>query len=100
MPSPGTIEHYHPPGGPGVRVDTHVYQGYTVPPYYDSMIGKLIVHGENRDLALRRMSIALSEIVIDGINTNIPLHQKLVTNAAFMAGGTDIHYLEDKLGLK
>jgi len=100
MPSPGTIEHYHPPGGPGVRVDTHVYQGYTVPPHYDSMIGKLIVHGENRDLALRRMSIALSEIVIDGINTNIPLHQKLVTNAAFMAGGIDIHYLEDKLGLK
>ncbi len=100
MPSPGTITHYHPPGGPGVRVDTHVYQGYKVPPYYDSMIGKLIVHGENRDLALRRMSIALSEIIIDGIKTNIPLHQKLVTNAAFMAGGTDIHYLEDKLGLK
>ena len=100
MPSPGTIEHYHPPGGPGVRVDTHVYQGYKVPPHYDSMIGKLIVHGENRDLALRRMSIALSEIIIDGIKTNIPLHQKLVTNAAFMAGGTEIHYLEDELGLK
>ncbi len=100
MPSPGTIEHYHPPGGPGVRVDTHVYQGYKVPPHYDSMIGKLIVHGETRDLALRRMSIALSEIIIDGIKTNIPLHQKLVTNAAFMAGGTDIHYLEDELGLK
>jgi acetyl-CoA carboxylase biotin carboxylase subunit len=100
MPSPGTIEHYHPPGGPGVRVDTHVYQGYKVPPYYDSMIGKLIVHSEDRNLALRRMSTALSEIVIDGIKTNIPLHQKLVTNAAFMAGGTDIHYLEDELGLK
>ena len=100
MPSPGTITHYHPPGGPGVRVDTHVYQGYKVPPHYDSMIGKLIVHGETRELALRRMSIALSEIIIDGIKTNIPLHQKLVTNAAFMAGGTDIHYLEDKLGLK
>ena len=100
MPSPGTITHYHPPGGPGVRVDTHVYQGYKVPPHYDSMIGKLIVHGENRDLALRRMSTALSEIIIDGIKTNIPLHQKLVTNAAFMTGGTDIHYLEDKLGLK
>ena len=100
MPSPGTITHYHPPGGPGVRVDTHVYQGYKVPPHYDSMIGKLIVHGENRDLALRRMSIALSEIIIDGIKTNIPLHQKLVTNAAFIVGGTDIHYLEDKLGLK
>ena len=100
MPSPGTIEHYHPPGGPGVRVDTHVYQGYKVPPYYDSMIGKLIVHSEDRNLALKRMSMALSEIVIDGIKTNIPLHQKLVTNAAFMAGGTDIHYLEDELGLK
>jgi len=100
MPSPGTIEHYHPPGGPGVRVDTHVYQGYKVPPHYDSMIGKLIVHSENRNLALRRMSMALSEIIIDGIKTNIPLHQKLVTNAAFMAGGTDIHYLEDELGLK
>lgn len=100
MPSPGTIEHYHPPGGPGVRVDTHVYQGYKVPPHYDSMIGKLIVHGDDRASALRRMSMALSEIVIDGIKTNIPLHQKLVTNAAFMAGGTDIHYLEDELGLK
>ncbi len=100
MPSPGTIEHYHPPGGPGVRVDTHVYQGYKVPPHYDSMIGKLIVHSEDRNLALRRMSMALSEIIIDGIKTNIPLHQKLVTNAAFMAGGTDIHYLEDELGLK
>jgi acetyl-CoA carboxylase biotin carboxylase subunit len=100
MPSPGTIEHYHPPGGPGVRVDTHVYQGYKVQPHYDSMIGKLIVHGDDRNLALRRMSMALSEIIIDGIKTNIPLHQKLVTNAAFMAGGTDIHYLEDELGLK
>jgi len=100
MPSPGTIEHYHPPGGPGVRVDTHVYQGYKVPPHYDSMIGKLIVHSENRNLALRRMSMALTEIIIDGIKTNIPLHQKLITNAAFMAGGTDIHYLEDELGLK
>ena len=100
MPSPGTIEHYHPPGGPGVRVDTHVYQGYKVPPHYDSMIGKLIVHSEDRNLAIRRMSMALSEIVIDGIKTNIPLHQKLVTNAAFVAGGTDIHYLEDELGLK
>jgi len=100
MPSPGTIEHYHPPGGPGVRVDTHVYQGYKVPPHYDSMIGKLIVHSEDRNLAIRRMSMALSEIVIDGIKTNIPLHQKLITNAAFIAGGTDIHYLEDELGLK
>lgn len=100
MPSPGVIEHYHPPGGFGVRVDTHIYGGYKVPPYYDSMIGKLIVHGDNRQLALARMSMALSEIVIEGIRTNIPLHQRIIDDAAFMNGGTDIHYLENKLGLK
>ena len=100
LPSPGTIEHYHPPGGFGIRVDTHVYQGYKVPPYYDSMIGKLIAHGETRELALSRLSMALSEIVIDGIKTNIPLHQNLVQDTAFVAGGTDIHYLENKLGIK
>lgn len=100
MPSPGTIEHFHCPGGPGIRVDTHVYEGYKVPPHYDSMIGKLIAHGETRELALARMKTALTEIVIDGIRTNIPLHQKLVDDAAFMAGGTDIHYLENKLGMK
>ena len=100
LPSPGTIEHYHPPGGPGIRVDTHVYQGYKVPPYYDSMIGKLIAHAETRELALSRLSMALSEIVIDGISTNIPLHQKLVQDPAFASGGIDIHYLENKLGLK
>ena len=100
MPSPGTIEHYHPPGGFGIRVDTHVYQGYKVPPHYDSMIGKLIAHAETRELALTRLSMALSEIVIDGIKTNIPLHQELVQDTAFMAGGTDIHYLESKLGIK
>ncbi len=100
MPSPGTIEHYHPPGGFGIRVDTHVYQGYKVPPHYDSMIGKLIAHGETRELALARLSMALSEIVIDGIKTNIPLHQRLVKDTMFMAGGTDIHYLEAKLGIK
>ncbi|MCG8378225.1 MAG: acetyl-CoA carboxylase biotin carboxylase subunit [Proteobacteria bacterium] len=100
LPSPGTIEHYHPPGGPGIRVDTHVYQGYKVPPYYDSMIGKLIAHAETRELALSRLSMALSEIVIDGISTNIPLHQKLVQDPAFVSGGIDIHYLENKLGLK
>jgi len=99
-PSPGKIELYHPPGGFGVRVDTHVYSGYKVPPYYDSMIGKLIVHSDNRDLALSRMSMALSEIVIEGIDTNIPLHQKLIDESAFINGGTDIHYLEKKLGLK
>jgi acetyl-CoA carboxylase biotin carboxylase subunit len=100
MPSPGVIEHYHPPGGLGVRVDTHIYGGYKVPPFYDSMIGKLIVHGDTRELAIARMSMALSEIVIEGIKTNIPLHQKIIDDAAFMAGGTDIHYLENKLGLK
>ncbi len=100
LPSPGTIEHYHPPGGPGVRVDTHVYQGYKVPPFYDSMIGKLIAHAETRELALARLNNALHEIVIDGIKTNIPLHQQLVSDAAFSSGGTDIHYLENKLGLK
>jgi acetyl-CoA carboxylase biotin carboxylase subunit len=100
MPSPGVIEHYHPPGGFGVRVDTHIYGGYKVPPYYDSMIGKLIVHGNTRELAIARMSMALSEIVIEGIKTNIPLHQKIIDDAAFKAGGTDIHYLENKLGLK
>ena len=100
LPSPGTIEHYHPPGGFGIRVDTHVYQGYKVPPYYDSMIGKLIAHAETRELALSRLSMALSEIVIDGIKTNIPLHQNLVQDTAFAAGGTDIHYLENKFGIK
>jgi len=100
MPSPGMIDHYHPPGGPGVRVDTHIYHGYKVPPHYDSMIGKLIVHGENRKLALARMTTALSEIVIEGIKTNLPLHQKLIGDSAFRNGGTDIHYLEEKLGIK
>jgi len=99
MPSPGVIEHYHPPGGFGIRVDTHVYQGYKVPPHYDSMIGKLIAHAETREIALTRLSMALSEIVIDGIKTNIPLHQDLIKDTAFEAGGTDIHYLEGKLGL-
>ena len=97
-PCPGTIEHYHAPGGPGIRMDTHIYEGYTIPPHYDSMIGKLIAHAETRELALARMSMALSEIVIDGIKTNIPLHQRLMDDAAFIAGGTDIHYLEKKLG--
>jgi len=97
MPSPGTIKQYHAPGGPGVRVDSHLYNGYTVPPHYDSMIGKLIVHGETRETALARMCGALSEVVIDGIKTNIPLHREIVQDSAFRAGGTDIHYLEEKL---
>ena len=99
LPSPGTITQYHAPGGPGIRVDTHIYNGYTVPPYYDSMIAKLIAHGEDRATALARMRGALAEIVIDGINTNIPLHRDICSDCAFIEGGTDIHYLEKKLGL-
>ncbi|MGB0713135.1 MAG: acetyl-CoA carboxylase biotin carboxylase subunit, partial [Gammaproteobacteria bacterium] len=99
MPSPGTIKEFHAPGGPGVRVDTHIYAGYHVPPLYDSMIGKLIVHGDTRDIALRRMYGALTEIHVEGIKTNTPLHMNLVTDSNFMNGGTDIHYLEKKLGL-
>ena len=99
MPSPGTITQYHAPGGPGIRVDSHIYNGYRVPPNYDSMIGKIIAHGEDRATALARMRGALSEVVIDGIRTNIPLHQDICSDAAFMEGGTDIHYLEKKLGL-
>ncbi len=99
MPSPGMINNFHPPGGPGVRVDTHIYNGYAVPPYYDSMIGKLITHGNNRDIAMARMRGALSEIVIDGINTNITLHQRLCNDTGFAAGGVNIHYLEKLLGI-
>jgi acetyl-CoA carboxylase biotin carboxylase subunit len=98
LPSPGTITQYHAPGGPGIRVDTHIYNGYTVPPYYDSMIAKLIAHGEDRATALARMRGALAEIVIDGIKTNIPLHRDICSDCAFIEGGTDIHYLEKKLG--
>ncbi|MFV2060224.1 MAG: acetyl-CoA carboxylase biotin carboxylase subunit [Gammaproteobacteria bacterium] len=94
MPSPGTITTYHPPGGPGIRVDTHIYSGYRIPPYYDSMIGKLIAFGNNRQSALNRMSNALSEMVIDGIHTNIALQQRLIKDTAFQSGGTNIHYLE------
>ncbi len=100
VPSPGPIRQYHAPGGPGIRVDSHIYSSYNVPPYYDSMIGKLIAHGDTRASALARMRTALSEIVIEGINTNIALHQEIMNDAAFLAGGTDIHYLEKKLGLK
>lgn len=97
MPSPGTITAYHTPGGPGIRVDSHIYDGYTVPPYYDSMIGKIITYGDSRQAAMARMRIALSELVIEGIKTNIALHQELMRDAAFEAGGTNIHYLEKKL---
>jgi acetyl-CoA carboxylase biotin carboxylase subunit len=99
MPSPGLVTLWHSPGGPGVRIDSHVYSGYKVPPYYDSMIGKLIAHGHDRDAAFARIRNALTEIVIEGIKTNVPLHQEIFQHAAFQAGGTDIHYLEKRLGL-
>ena len=98
-PSPGTISLFHPPGGPGIRLDSHIYTGYQVPPYYDSMIGKLIAYGETRAFAIARTGTALEEIVIDGIETNIPLHRELCRDAAFLAGGADIGYLERKLGI-
>jgi acetyl-CoA carboxylase biotin carboxylase subunit len=99
IPSPGRITAYHPAGGPGVRIDSHIYAGYTVPPFYDSMIAKLIAYGETREVAMARMRIALSEMVVDGIKTNIPLHQELMNDHAFIAGGVNIHYLHKKLGL-
>jgi len=98
-PSPGLITVLHLPGGPGIRVDTHIYQGYRVPQYYDSMIGKLIAHGCDRETAIARMSTALREIVVEGIKTNVPLHQDIMTDAGFLGGGMNIHYLEKKLGL-
>jgi acetyl-CoA carboxylase biotin carboxylase subunit len=98
LPSPGTITHYHTPGGPGVRVDSHIYTGYSVPPHYDSLIGKVIVHGDDRPTAIARMRGALSEMIIEGIKSNLPLQMDIITDAAFQAGGTDIHYLEKKLG--
>lgn len=94
LPCPGKIELFHAPGGPKVRVDSHIYSGYKVPPYYDSMIGKIVVSGENRNIAIIRMQNALNEIEIDGIKTNIPLHQKILKNEAFLKGGTNIHHLE------
>ena len=99
MPSPGLITLAHLAAGPGIRVDSHIYSGYTVPPFYDSMIGKVIAHGHDRDAAFARMRNALTEIVIEGIKTNVPLHQEIFQHAAFQKGGTDIHYLEKRLGL-
>jgi len=99
MPSPGLVTLWHPPGGPGIRIESHVYSGYKVPPYYDSMIGKVIAHGTDRDTAIARMRSALAEFVIEGIKTNLPLHQEIFQHGAFQAGGTDIHYLEKRLGL-
>ncbi len=100
VPSPGPIRLWHAPGGPGIRVDSHIYSGYNVPPFYDSLIGKIIAHGENRDAALARMKNALAETVVEGIKTNIPLHQEIFNHAAFRTGSLDIHYLERRLGLK
>jgi acetyl-CoA carboxylase biotin carboxylase subunit len=97
MPSPGKVEVWHQPGGPGIRVDSHLYSGYAVPPYYDSLVAKVITHGDTRESAIARMRIALTEMVVDGIKTNIPLHQDICQDAAFLLGGTDIHYLEKKL---
>lgn len=99
VPSPGKINRFHMPGGPGVRVDTHAFGGYTVPPHYDSMIGKLITYGDTREQAIARMRIALSEMYVEGIHTNIELHSELMADAAFHIGGTSIHYLEQKLGI-
>ncbi len=97
LPSPGTITGFYPPGGPGVRVDTHIYGGYRVPANYDSMIGKLIVHGPDRDTAIARMRVALSEMVVDGIKTNVALQQRIMRDKGFQAGGQNIHYLEKRL---
>jgi len=97
IPSPGLVKQYHPPGGPGIRIDSHLYSGYTVPPYYDSMIGKVIAFGDDRDTAIARMRTALTEFVIEGIRTNIPLQLDIMHDAAFRQGGANIHYLEEKL---
>jgi acetyl-CoA carboxylase biotin carboxylase subunit len=99
-PSPGRITAWHAPGGPGVRVDSHAYAGYFVPPHYDSMIGKVICYGDTREQALARMRIALSEMVVEGIQTNIPLHRELLNDEKFMVGGTSIHYLEQRLAAR
>lgn len=99
LPQPGVINAYHAPGGNGVRVDSHIYNGYRVPPNYDSLIGKIITYGRDRDSALSRMRNALDEMMIDGIKTNIQLHQDLVLDPEFKKGGVNIHYLEKKLGL-
>jgi acetyl-CoA carboxylase biotin carboxylase subunit len=100
MPSPGPVRLWHAPGGPGVRVDSHLYSGYSVPPNYDSLIAKLISHGDTRDTAIARMRNALAEMVVEGIKTNAALHQEILAHAAFQQGGLDIHYLERRLGLK
>ncbi len=97
VPSPGRVTAWHMPGGPGVRVDSHVYSGYFVPPNYDSMVGKLLTHGATREQAIARMRIALSEMIVEGIKTNTPLHRELMDDAAFVKGGFSIHYLEQRM---
>ncbi len=97
MPSPGTIDGFHTPGGPGIRVDSHIYDGYRVPPNYDSMIAKVIAHGHDRETAIARMRVALEEMVLGGIKSNIPLHQWLLEDRGFRKGGFNIHYLEKRL---
>ncbi len=97
VPSPGRVTAWHLPGGPGIRIDTHVFSGYTVPPYYDSMIGKIIAHGDTREQAIARMRVALSELAVEGIKTNTKLHRELLADERFFQGGTSIHYLEEKL---
>ena len=96
LPQPGKVTHFHSPGGPGVRMDTHLYTGYTVPPNYDSMIGKVVAHARDRTVALRRMNRALTELVVEGIRTNVPLHQELLEDPQFQAGGVNIHFLENR----
>jgi acetyl-CoA carboxylase biotin carboxylase subunit len=97
LPSPGTVKRFHAAGGPGVRMDTHIYDGYRIPPNYDSMIGKLIVHGRDRDTAIARMRIALGELVIEGVKTNVPLQQRILADSGFQQGGQNIHYLEKRI---
>jgi acetyl-CoA carboxylase, biotin carboxylase subunit len=97
IPSPGLVKTFHAPGGPGVRMDTHIYDGYKIPPNYDSMIGKLIVHAPDRHTAIQRMRVALSELVVDGVKTNIPLQQRNMLDQIFQLGGFNIHYLERRL---
>ena len=96
-PSPGRITSWHPPGGPGIRVDSHVYSGCVIPPHYDSLIAKVIAYADTREQAIARMRVALSEMVVEGIQTNLALHRELMTDARFIAGGTSIHYLEQRL---
>ena len=100
IPSPGKVKEFHAPGGLGVRVESHLYSGYSVPPYYDSMVGKIIAWANNRENCINRMQVALSETIIEGIKTNIALHQELLSDAKVREGGVDIHYLEHKLGIK